>query len=259
MKVISLVDIKFIPHIDGMGLVPEICPQPAKNFIPDWFKKMPTYADRPQIFEDMQDPSKHFGYSSKTKTAKKCPSFADVFNNGFVIPAPCDIYCTYDQEKQQWYAETGLKYSGRNALENFSIPISIHDTQQYLDHAPDAPYEYIFKLDNVWSVVTPKGYSIMQIPMLWHNNPKFEVAYGIIHTDQYHQINLQLMMRKGLQEMEIKMGTPLCYIVPYKREEYNLVLEPYDVAFHNAANLRNIGKFTNGYSSLFRRLNKKSK
>lgn len=253
------VNIKFVPHIDGMELVDEVCPQPANNFIPEWFKKMPLHEDRDNMFKDMGEPGKNFGWSSKLKTAKKCPSFVDVFNNGFVIPAPCDIYCRYNKETGEWYTETALAFAGRNQQDTFSLQISTHPTLQYLDHAPDAPYEYVFKLDNLWSVITPKGYSIMQIPMLWHHNPLFEAAYGIVHTDQYHQLNIQMMMKKGIEEMEIKLGTPLCYVVPYKREEFTMSIEKYDTAYHNSVAIRNIGKFHSGYSSLFRRLNKKSK
>ena len=254
----SMVDIKFVPHIDGMDQVKEICPQPAINFIPPHWKDIPAYVEKEEIFEHLIKEGKYAGMNSKTKTAKKCPSFVDVFSNGFVIPAPCDMWFKYDEENQTWHTESGLKYSGRNSGEAFDIFFSAHPTQQYLAHVPNASYEYIFKLDNIWSVVTPKGYSVMQFPMFWHHNPYFEVAYGIIHTDQYHQVNIQIMMKKGITEFEIPMGEPLCYIIPYKREQYNLILEPYDTSFHNAANIRNIGKFTNGYKSLFNKLNKNS-
>ena len=252
-----MVDIKFVAHIEGMDQVKEICPQPSIKFIPPHWKDIPMLIDNPvEMINQSEFQGKYFGVNAKRKTAKKCPSFIDVFTNGYVIPAPCDIYFSYNTETEEWYVETGLKYSGRNQFEAFDIPFSVHDTHQYLDHVPDAPFDYIFKMDNVWSCITPKGYSIMQLPMLWHHNPYFEVAYGIIHTDQYHQINLQIMMRKGVGNFEIKMGDPLCYIIPYKREEYNYTIEPYDTAFHNAANMRNIGKFTNGYKQLFRKLNK---
>ena len=53
-----LVNIKFVPHIDGMELVDEVCPQPANNFIPEWFKKMPLHEDRDNMFKDMGEPGK---------------------------------------------------------------------------------------------------------------------------------------------------------------------------------------------------------
>ena len=256
MMVSILVDIKFVPHIDGLELVEEITPKPANQFIPPHWKDIPALHQSSELLNEIDLPGKYYNQTKPMKTAKKCPSFIDVFNNGFVIPAPCDLFLQYDNEKEEWNVETGLKFSGRNPNETFEINFSVHPTQQYLDHVPNAPYEYIFKLDNLWSVITPKGYSIMQLPMFWHHNPDFEVAYGIIHTDQYHQINIQIMMRKGLKEIEIKMGEPLCYIVPYKREEYNLVLEAYDTKYHNAVNIANIGRFKNSYKTLFRKRNK---
>jgi len=250
MRVSILVDIKFVPHIDGLEQVEEIKPKPANQFIPQHWKDIPAMHLSSEMLNEVELEGKYFNHSKPIGTAKKCPSFIDVFNNGFVIPAPCDIWLQYDSNKEEWHVETGIR-SG-----NFKIPFTVHPTQQYLDHVPNAPYEYIFKLDNLWSVITPNGYSIMQLPMFWHHNPNFEVPYGIIHTDQYHEVNVQIMMRKGLKEITIKMGEPLCYIVPYKREEYNLVFEKYDTSYHNAVALSNVGRFSNGYKTLFRKRNK---
>ena len=31
------------------------------------------------------------------------------------------------------------------------------------------------------------------------------------------------MLRKGVTEVVIKQGEPMCYVVPYRREEYDLI------------------------------------
>jgi len=247
-------EIIFVSEYDGFDNIKEFRPYPATEYMPEWFRNMPA---------EVKLPAESFsvdGYIRKKipniRTAKLCPSFVDIYNEGFVLPAPCDIWLRVEEDGTWEYRLSNPLFSMENQFEAFDIPFSVHPTHQYLDHVPNAPYDYIFKMDNVWSCVTPKGYSIMQIPMLWHHNPNFETAYGIIHTDQYHQLNIQIMMYKGVGNFEIKMGEPLCYIIPYKREEFNYTVEPYDTAFHNAANMRNIGVFTNGYKQLFRKLNK---
>ena len=95
--------------------------------------------------------------------------------------------------------------------------------------------------------------------MLWHNNPDWEVAYGIIHTDQYHFINPQIMLKNGVKDVFIEQGTPLCYIVPYKREEYNLVLQEWDEELSAKGYVNNLGSFRNGYRKLYRKRNAKQK
>ena len=136
------------------------------------------------------------------------------------------------------------------------IEIVIHSRDQFLNYG-DSNFDFIFKLDNTWECITPDGYSIMQIPMLWHANPNWEVAYGIIHTDQYHLINPQIMIKKDVKDVFIAQGEPLCYIVPFKREEYNLVLQEWDEELSARGFINNLGTFKNGYRKLFRKRNAK--
>ena len=82
-----MIDIKFQTPVRGL-LHSEATVQPAKNFIPDIWKNTPAAAD---IEKNPLDPYKHIGPNSETRTAKLCPSVVDVFNTGYVIPAPCDI------------------------------------------------------------------------------------------------------------------------------------------------------------------------
>lgn len=240
-----MIDVKFQTPVPGL-LNSEVTVQPANKFIPKDWKNIPHAAE---IEHNSLDPYKHIGPNSYTRTAKLCPSFPDVFNAGFVIPAPCDIQLYYDKEQDSFRYETGLP----------GIQIVTHGNDQMLSYAENSTYEFVFKLDHVWECITPPGYSIMQIPMLWHSNHEWEAAYGIIHTDQYHFINVQIMLKKGIKETFIEQGEPLCYIVPYRREEYNLVLQEWNEEESATAYVNNLGSFKNGYRKLFRKRNAKQK
>jgi len=236
------IKVKFSSPIEGLFDIPELQPQPAINFIPDTWKKLPSI--------HQSEDRKHipFKYQSNLKvfaTAKQCPSFLNVFEQGYVLVSPCDMYIKYDIDNNLEVVEVAID----------GVNLTYHFNHQYIDYIKNTGFQKVYKLDNVFLCETPKGYSIKQLPMYWHHNPNFEVAYGIIHTDQYHQINPQIMMREGVKEMLIKQGEPLCYIVPYKRIETELVIEEYDSKRENIARFRNLGTFQRGYSNLFKKLN----
>ena len=44
---------------------------------------------------------------------------------------------------------------------------------------------------------------------------------GIIDTDIYHDINVQMAYSGNEEEIFIKRGTPLCVYIPFKRTKYN--------------------------------------
>jgi hypothetical protein len=93
--------------------------------------------------------------------------------------------------------------------------------------------------------------------MFWHHNPYWESAYGIIHTDQYHQINVQIMLKKGINEVVIKQGEPMCYVVPYRREKYDMQYVDFDMGLLNKADFNNLGVFDGTTYSKFHREQKK--
>jgi hypothetical protein len=236
--------IKFSSPIPGIIDSEIVQPKPASEFIPDGWKGVPSKMQPP--FPDENDMYKYLGNNSMKRTAKTCPSFVDVFNTGYVIPAPCDIYLRYNKEEDVYHFETAIP----------DIPIVIHSQQQYLAHLKNPQHEFIFKMDNVWSIETPKGYSIQQLPMFWHHNPDWETAYGILHTDQFHQLNIQLMLKKGVTETLIKQGEPLCYVIPYKRETYDLQLVEFNIKKLITADFNNLGTFAGtAYRKFFNKNN----
>ena len=189
-----------------LHLVEETCIQPAKNFIPEHWKNLTYYKDNKSNIK---------GYN---KTAKACPSFAEIFKEGYVLPSPCDIWLYTDGEDWKWETATPVDF----------IDISHHAGFQYFNSVPDTDVKMVFKLDNIWNCITPKGYSIRQIPMLYHHNPDFHTLYGVIDTDKLHELNPQIAFTSTKNEIVINKGTPLCYYVPFKREKYKYSIVEHD-------------------------------
>jgi|TARA_R100000458_G_C8176473_1_gene175060 hypothetical protein len=226
------VKIQFSSRVLGLFDVKELRPQPAKKFIPEEWKKIPSK------HTNEEDSPYKYNLLRLDATAKSCPSFIHLWEEGYVLVAPCDISI----RENVW--ETALP----------EVQLSTHPNYQYIDHV-DSDFSVVHKIDNVWLCKTPKGYSIRQIPLLWHSDLNFEVAYGIIHTDQWHEINPQIMIKKGVKEVFIKQGDPLCYILPYKRIDTELEVVDFNEKEYATSVIKNMGKFKNPYLKRFNILN----
>ena len=125
--------IKFVTVSDVLFYEEELLPQPISNFIPEWFKDIKNYSND----------SKH-DITSKVKTVKTCPSFVDIFQQGYVIPAPVD-YVFKVNTKEDWSWEIPLAFEKENKM----IDVDIHDDIQMVDHLPkNSKIKKVFKLKN---------------------------------------------------------------------------------------------------------------
>ena len=220
--------IKFVSSLPGLTQVDKLRPQPVKNFIPQWFKNTPAF--------DMKN-----DLLGGSITVKRCPSFVDIFNEGYVIPSPCDIYFSV--------ADNG-NWSWR--VSNKEVLIETHPDFQYLKHRK-TDTKQVFKLINPYYIITPKGYSIRQIPMMWFDGYDYKgwyVPYGVIRTDQWHEINQQIFFTSDKNEVLIKAGEPLNVVLPYKREKWKSeIVEPNkkDLQIIRKKRLNVISSFKGGY------------
>ena len=190
--------------IDGVDKVTPILP--AKEFIPDWWKKVERFINK-----------KH----DQKGTVRNCPSFPEYINQGFVVPLWCDLHITIKHDGFEWHTPDKM----------FSF--SSHSDVQFRDYLPQHMKDntsMVLKPSCPWRVKTPPGWSVWQLPMTYHYNPIFETLPGIIWSDIHHEINQQMLMRQ-YGEFVIKRGTPLAMYVPYERNKYT-----YDVSGPNEQN-----------------------
>lgn len=196
--------IQIVATHEGMIDDKAIQPRPANKFIPSWWKSVPLYAD-----------TEYFSSIRKTKTVKTCPSFAHYFSKGFVVPAWCDMTITFNEESQEFYIATG----------NLSSPylIDLHPKNQFLEFADYSPFNIkttaVFKLICPWRIITPNGWSVLQLPMFYENNREWSIMPGIIDTDVHHEINQQLAYTGSMKEIFIAKGEPLALYIPFKRNK----------------------------------------
>ena len=182
------------------GLEEIIPPQSPKKYIPEWWKNTPPFISNKGGKESQRDRS----------TVKVCPAIHDWFLQGYVIPMWCDLYVEINEDGT-WTC-------------NFAFPrrtmAEVAGNDVYITWLPEQHKKNavaMLRIDCPWRMKTPVGYSSYQFPMYYHFNPDFEVPPGPIWTDEFHELQPQIIL-KHYGETKIERGTPLCVYVPYKRE-----------------------------------------
>ena len=186
------------------GLEDIVPPQPAKNYIPEWWKNTPAFKP---------DAPEH-SLPRDRGTIKICPSIQDWFSQGYVLPMWCDLHIELKENGDVKVLGSPSMWEGRQPQQLFMNP------QAYVSWLPEQQKEQvvaIFRPPCPWRIKTPAGYSCYQFPMYYHFNPDFEVPPGPVWSDEYHTIAPQIVL-KHYGETKLKRGTPLCVFVPYKRE-----------------------------------------
>jgi hypothetical protein len=180
--------IQFISTVEGLDQIEECLPKPAKHFIPKWFKDISN-----------KDPM----------TVKICPSFPDYFSQGYIIPMWCDSKLKYEGESWSWETSTN-KFNW-----------DIHQNDQFLKYAKvnfnGIDSQFVFKTVCPWRIITPPGWSVLQLPLFYHFNQEWSVLPGVIDTDIYTELNQQVLYHGNGKEIFIKCGDPFVLYIPFKR------------------------------------------
>ena len=181
--------IQFISTVEGLESIEECLPRPAKHFVPKWFKDISP-----------KDPL----------TVRVCPSFPDYFSQGYIVPMWTDVVLRHESE-DNWSWNTA----------NSEFYFETHSNKQMLDYV-EASFngvdgQFIFKTSTPWRIVTPPGWSVLQLPLFYHFNKEWSIFPGIIDTDIFSQTNHQILYHGNGQEIKINRGDPFVLYIPFKR------------------------------------------
>ena len=180
--------IEFVTTVDGLESIEECLPKPAKHFMPKWFKNIP---------------------SKNLATVKNCPSFPDYFSQGYIIPMWSDVNLQYNSDGWAWQTPIDI------------FRWDMHGNHQFLDYV-DARFngvesQFVFKATSPWKIITPPGWSVLQLPLFYHFNQEWSVLPGVIDTDIHHEINQQVLYHGNGKVINIKRGDPFVLYIPFKR------------------------------------------
>jgi hypothetical protein len=229
--------IKYIVTNDKYLAAKELHPQPVSNFIPSWISNVKVTYDTDSILDNWQ---------RRLKNIRSCPSFTDIYKEGYVILAPTDIRISY--ENNEWFWRT--PYDLFDGLQDENI--TFHDNKQMVDYLPTtASTRIIFKINMPMFLDVPKGYRMRVMPVPFTYNNDWSASPGVYDPNKVNQVNILIEYTSSKDELLIKQGTPLAVHVPYKKEKYNLLVEQYDHKKHSIIRFKNTlltqGRFHSAY------------
>jgi hypothetical protein len=197
--------IDFIAHNEKT--IRDFKPVLAKSVSPEWWKKAKVGMHVKGDF---------------VQTIRSCPAMDDWLKSGWYVLANRDIeVIMYDgQSVTKETRESGERH--RPGVVSPSHPSNqALDSFEYL--GKNAPVKDAFKMRNPWNVKTPPGYSCFYLDPFLFQNEYFATWQGIIDTDKFNtnQDNSQIIFYpKVNHSFIIKKGTPMCQIIPYKRDTW---------------------------------------
>lgn len=191
----------------------EDIPKPKKNeivIVPSDNRLMgiPPYLGRKQLPSWWKDLPKNKG------SIRRCQGTYDYSTAGFIIPLWCDITIRPDSSGKKF------EYKTSNYDDEFRFRVEQFDRSS-TEGCPITKYNKIEtgqfpKLATPWRYYTPKGVSLISLPVLYEPNENYTIVPGIVHTDFYNQINVVINVLTD-KEFTIPAGTPIQHMIPYHR------------------------------------------
>ena len=133
--------------------------------------------------------------------------FLDAMMNGWIIPLAATVRVEIADRGHT--VNTGWDFD--------RVMVSNHHPYQVAGH-PAQPRPPC-KFHNYWTVRTPPGWSCLFVPPLNRPNGVFEIASGVVDTDEYHALIHFPFFAIGSDGLHVlERGTPLVQVIPFRRE-----------------------------------------
>jgi len=178
-------------------------PTPAKDFIPDWWKKMQPYTAKKLLTDNRNE----FYYPHVS--AKKCFPLVDAMTSGYILPLWADVEVSNvsSGKKVTWLTDKPIFDTWSN------------EVTQGIEY-PEGYDPEVFKLKNYYVIKTPNNYSCLITHPLGFNDLPFKIISGVADTDKLKTIiNPTLWWKKDFEGI-VKKGTPMAQIIPFRRENW---------------------------------------
>lgn len=202
--------IEFLPASKTHKLV---CsqPKPAKNYIPDFYKKSPA----PPSTEKM----KFLNGKPSNLGIKSCVPFLDGLTTGYIQETWCDLFIKRNEENPSM-----IEYH----FSSYPEMVSVRDFPHYPQSEDYYSVEFIWKMP--WMPKLPKGYSALYTHPLSRIDLPFTSLSAIMDSDYFYHVdegNYPFYIKKGFTGL-IPAGTPMYQIIPIKREAWSSKVTDFD-------------------------------
>ena len=198
-------------------------PKPSKTSMPFWYKDAPSRINK--------EPFRLLPNGKRNGTYKKCVPFMDAMTAGYTVTLPCDVFVTKDKDGKQMFQWTvdGQIVSTHSKDEHPGFPI------------PEEYNKTIFTWIGQYIVKTPNGISCIFLHPINRNELPFKVITGIVDTDKYFApVDTPFIIDKSFEGI-LEKGTPVCQIIPFKRNTW--------VSFVSKIDKRKSNNWMNRYMS----------
>jgi hypothetical protein len=174
--------------------------KPAKNHIPDWYKKIPMWKDNKMFVAER----------GVVPTVKLCVPFLDSLTLGYMISLPYDLQITTKD--------------GRPIIVWPGMVEDAPGVRNQPAHEKLIPHEH-YPVEFIWNYCVaygvPKGYSgIITHPLNRHDLP-FTTLTGVFDGGlvMHAHGSLPFYIKKGFEGL-IPQGTPIAQIIPFRQEDW---------------------------------------
>jgi len=214
-------------------------PEPAAKSIPTWYKDMAVHMDNEKVTGLNKE-----SVAVSNLTLKGCSPFLDALTSGYMFVLPFDLEFRKNEEGM-----IGMRWA---VDVNF---IGTHGQGQ----APGLPQpvggnQALLKWRPGWRVVTPKGYSaLFTHPINRHDLP-FRTFSGVVDTDMYKlgvEFPFQLLNTITEDIFVLEKGTPICQVIPFKRENWKSEAVPFDEKANKKNGFELKSKIVRSYKTQF--------
>lgn len=222
--------IEFIPGSEFVTQTTQP-PQPAKKYIPQWYKDIPSHHHKNPEFDEFANIT--------NKNVKSCMPFLDALTSGYILTSWCDLFIERKNNEIHYY------YSGQPKLvalrDNPSLQLS--DSYENLE----------FTWKKYWAAKLPKGYSLLVTHPFNRYDLPFTTCTGITDTDSFDYVNetggnVPFYLHKGFEGL-IPAGTPIMQFVPIKRENWKSDVAEFDLTRTNKNTASYSAKFKDYYKN----------
>lgn len=172
--------------------------EPAKKFIPEWYKKAESH---------MKDKSI---YLQENLTIKHCMPFLDAYTNGYMILLQGDLLVTKNENGEHllnWVSDPLATM--RSVQSHQGLPMASNHGSQY----------FSWTISNV--IKLPKNYSMLITHPLNRFDLPFTTLSGII-DEAASTGAISFFVNKNFEGV-IPKGTPIAQIIPFKQDNWEKV------------------------------------
>ena len=172
--------------------------------------------EMPPFVNTVQNPPMWFKKIGKHQgSIRKCAGTIDFLTAGITLPMWTNFRFRPNPSGDSW--ETGG--------DDFNPPVGINNVSNFSHESTgQCPMTSVRKIEtgqypkmvNPWRFETAPGWSSMILPAYWEPNEDYTLVPAIVHTDFYHLANM-VINPLGDRPFTIDYGTPICQIVPFKR------------------------------------------